>query len=328
MKAVAVTITRKETVELLPVDLPPSIGPNEVRGRTIVSLVSPGTEVHCNYLGLGGRFPSTPGYAAVFQAEQVGTDAGHIKPGTLLFCMGAHRSVQQLPASDVVPVPEGLAPEEAVLARLMGVTMTTLMTTEARPGDIVIITGAGPIGYLCAHMFAASGYEIVVVDPNPDRRRIVRESGIKTVFPSVPEDRGIAGKAALVIDCSGHEQAILDGARAVRKGGEVVLVGVPWKRHTDLTAHELLDVVFHNYVTLRSGWEWRLPLHTSDFNPHSIYGGFRLALRWLAERRIPTRGTITLHRPEDAQHVYQALLQGKASGLFHVFDWRTLSAAD
>jgi hypothetical protein len=101
-----------------------------------------------------------------------------------------------------------------------------------------------------------------------------------------------------------------------------VLIGVPWKRCTDVTAHELLDVVFHNYVVLRSGWEWELPRHAADFRPHSIYGGYRLALRWLAERRIPFKGLITLHRPQDAQNVYQALLHGRAKGLFQVFDWR------
>ena len=239
--------------------------------------------------------------------------------------MGRHQSIQQHSANSVVRVPDGLAAEEAVLARLMGVTMTTLMTTRACPGDVVLITGAGPVGYLCAHLFRISGYDVVVVDPDPRRRKAVGESGIKHVSSSVLGDDQIKGIVSLAIDCSGHEQAVLDGARVVRKGGEVVLVGIPWKRCTDLTAHELLDVVFHNYVVLRSGWEWELPYQSSDFRPHSIYSDYRLALRWLAENRIPSQGSITLHRPEEAQDVYQGLLHGKAKGLFQVFDWRNKS---
>ena len=328
MKALAVTVTRKEMAELLPVEPPASLGPDEVRGRTLVSLVSPGTELAWNYLGQGGQFPSTPGYSAVFVAEEIGSDVEGIEPGARLFCMGGHRSVQQRRANAAVPIPDGLAPREAVLARLMGVTATTLMTTAARPGDVVVITGAGPVGYLCAHLLMISGYGVLVVGPDPERRRIAKGSGLRNVFPSVPEDDEIEGGVAMVVDCSGHEQAVLDGARIVRKGGEVVLVGVPWKRYTDLTAHELLDVVFHRYCVLRSGWEWQLPHHASDFRPHSIYGSFRLALRWLAEQRIPCRELIALHRPQDAQDVYQGLLHGKTEGLFQVFDWRNQESAN
>ena len=304
-------------------DLPASVGPDEVRGRTLVSLVSPGTELAWNYLGKGGQYPSTPGYAAVFEAEKIGSQVSGIRPGECFLCMGGHRSVQQQPAHAIVPVPDGLAPREAVLARLMGVTMTTLMTTAARPGDLILVTGAGPVGFLCAHLFSISGYDVLVVEPDPARQNIARESGLGNVSASVPADDDIRGHVAMAIDCSGHEQAVLDGARAVRKGGEVVLVGVPWARRTDLTAHALLDVVFHNYVVLRSGWEWELPHHVSDFRPHSIYSGYGLALRWLDEGRIPSEGLIATHRPEDAQGVYQGLLRREAKGLFQVFDWQT-----
>ena len=305
--------------ELLPAELPGSLGPDEVRGRTLVSLVSPGTEISANYLS---ENPSTPGYAAVFLAEEIGSNVEGVKLGEQLFCMGGHRSVQQRPSNSVVRVPEGLKPQEAVLARLMGVTTTTLMTTLARPGDVVVVTGAGPVGYLCAHLFTISGYEVLVVEPNSQRRRIATESGLKKVFTSVPENDEINGSVAMVVDCSGHEQAVLDGARVVRKGGEVVLVGVPWSRSTDLTAHELLHVIFHKYCVLRSGWEWALPHHASGFQPHSIYGSFRLALRWLAEKRIPCEELIALHQPQNAQSVYQGLHRGTSEGLFQMFDWR------
>jgi threonine dehydrogenase-like Zn-dependent dehydrogenase len=321
----AVTITAREQAALLPVEPPGPLGPNEVRGPTIASLVSPGTELSWSYGGAGVEFPSSPGYAAVFRAEEVGGDVTGIDPGTCLLCMGPHRSFQHVEMEHVVPVPSGLAPTDAVLARLMGVTLTTLMTTKARPGDIVLITGAGPVGYLCAHLFRNSGYDVHIADPDGNRQRIAKASGIESVSASVPELSTIQEQVALAIDCSGNEQAVLDGARAVRKGGEVVLVGVPWKPRTELTAHELLDAVFKKYLILRSGWEWELPLHASNFRPHSIMDSFRLALRWLGEGRIPSDGLITLHSPKDAQAVYQSLLQGKAQGLFQVFDWQNLN---
>lgn len=320
MKHRAISITSKENAELVDIAAPGALGANAVRGRTVCTLISPGTELAWNYTGT--NFPSFPGYAAIFAATDVGAEVKGLSDGDLLFCMGGHRSFQQVEARAAHRVPKELPTEKAVLARLMGVSMTTLMTTAARPGDRVLITGAGPVGFLAAQMFALSGYDVLVAEPDAVRRRYVERSGIGHVFARMPvEDASIAGAVALVVECSGHEQAVLDACRMVRKRGEVVLVGVPWRRQTDAFAHELLSLVFHKYVVLRSGWEWELPHHAADFSPHSIHTGFDSALRWLADGRIRTDGLITQADPRDAQRAYQDLLHRRAEGLFTVFDW-------
>jgi len=322
MPAIAITVTSREEVALLPFEPPSRLGQNEVRGHTLITLVSPGTELAWNFLGQGGEFPNFPGYAAVFKVDEIGSKVKRIKPGDRVFCMGGHRSIQQHDARNVIPIPDNLSSQEAVLTRLMGVTMTTLMTTKARPGDNVLVLGLGPIGYLCVHMLRISGYEVFAVNRGAARQEIVKQSGIKNVASTVSELGDVKGKVALVIDCSGNEQAVLDGTSMVRRGGEVVLVGVPWERQTNIMAHDLLDVVFHKYVILRSGWEWELPHHGSEFHPHSIYSGYEVAMRWLAEGLVPVRGLIHLHKPSNAQQVYQNLLHRKEEGLFQVFDWQ------
>ncbi|MFH1707479.1 MAG: zinc-binding dehydrogenase [Planctomycetota bacterium] len=321
MKIKAVTVTGREQAALTTIAHDKPLGPNDVLGRTLVSLVSPGTELNWNYLGT--QFPTHPGYACVFRVDKVGAGVKQVKAGDTVFAMGGHRSVQQCDAGNVVVVPKGLKPEEAVIARLMGVTMATLKTAVARPGDMVIVAGAGPVGYLGAHLFAKAGYDVRVVEPDAGRRALVKKSGIATVYPAIPfDDPAVKGKVALVVECSGHEQAVLDACKIVRKRGEVVMVGVPWKRRTDLYAFDLLHAVFHQYTVLRSGWEWEVPNQSTDFQPHSIFSGFRLALRWLAEGRIPVRGHITRNDPRKAQAVYQDLIHSRAKGLFQEFDWR------
>jgi threonine dehydrogenase-like Zn-dependent dehydrogenase len=316
----AVAFTSQGRAELVPVEPPGPPGPNGVSGPTLATLISPGTELAVGYRE--GAFPLYPGYAAAFRAETIGERVEGVRPGDVLFCMGPHRSFQSAGDSEVVKVPDGLPPEQAVLARLMGVSMTTLTTAAARPGNLVLVSGAGPGGYLAAHVFRAAGYEILSAEPDAGRREGLRGSGVARVFPAIPvDDPDIAGRVALVVECSGHETAVLDACRVVRKRGEVVMVGVPWTRRTDLYLHGLLHAVFHRYVVLRSGWEWELPPHASDFRPHGLFENFRTALRWLSEGRIPVGDRLTVLPADDAPSAYERLNRGEFPGLFPVLDW-------
>lgn len=321
MNNYAITVTAKEKAEFLEVEFPQVLNPNEVRGKTLCSLISPGTELGFNYCG--SKFPTNPGYAAIFIAEEIGSEVKDIENGTVLFCQGKHRSFQQADVTRTVKVPTGLLPEKAVVARLAGVSMTTLTTTAARPGDMVIVSGAGPVGYLAAQIFSVSGYEVIIVEPDAARKELISKTcGLKT-FEKIPlEDNSITGKVALVVECSGHEHGVLDACKVVRKGGEVVMVGVPWQRKTEIYAHEILHEVFHKYVVLRSGWEWELPHFSADFRPHSIFSGYKTILKWLADDKIKIDGLVALLDPRTPQDVYQDLLNRRATGLFQIFDWR------
>lgn len=317
-----ITFTARERAELLSTERDAApIGPREVAGSTLATLVSAGTEIQGGYLG--SHFPAQPGYAAVFTVEQVGGEVSELQIGDRAFCMGGHRSWQRVPVENALRVPDSLASEQAVFARLMGVSMSTLTTTMARPPQRTLVTGLGPVGHLAAQIFHACGYQVTACDPDAARRGYAAQNGVPDVRAAVPlDDPQIAGRVALAVECSGHEQAVLDCCRAVCRRGEVTLVGVPWHRRTDLTAHALLHTIFHHYVVVRSGWEWELPLHETPFRTNSIFGNLSAALRWLAEGRVRVSNLIETARPSDAQQVYQSLLHHRWHKLAAVFDWR------
>jgi len=326
-----IVFTGQGKVELLNFDAAP-LGETEVRGRSLFTLISPGTELA--WLN-NGTYPLRPGYAAIFVAEVFGSSVSGISKGDILLCMGQHRSVQQIDYRFTLKVPFNLPPEIAVVARLMGVSMTTLMTTSARPGDRVLVCGAGPVGYLAAHQFAISGYRVTVIEPDPQRQLIMQRSGIVDVLSSVPlSDPEYDGKVALVVDCSGHEQAVLDGCKIVRKKGEIVLVGVPWKARTAILAHELLNAVFFKFAVVRSGWEWEIPVRSRDFlweelyegynnSAHSTLSGLQLALNWLAAGKVPVSGLISRQRISNPQDIYDQLIVKNIQEPFVVLDWAT-----
>lgn len=303
---------------------------DEIRGRTLCTLVSQGTEIGW---ANGDTFPVRPGYAAVFEVEEIGEGVSGVTLGERRFAMGYHRSSQTHMAGHTLPLPDGMLSETAVIARLMGVSMTTLMTTKARPGDRVIISGAGPVGFLAAHLFKIGGYRVTAVDPDALRREQLVQSGITDTRAAMPlDDPNLAGEVALVVDCSGHEGAVLEGCRIIRRMGEVVLVGVPWRGYTELTAHDVLNAVFFNHVTLRSGWEWELPMHARTFQweellegynntHHSIFGGFARALEWLTEGWIPLDGLVHRAKPDSPGKLYTDIMARRIDEPFIVLDW-------
>ncbi|HOX06553.1 MAG TPA: zinc-binding alcohol dehydrogenase [Planctomycetota bacterium] len=294
----------------------------EVAGRTLVSLVSAGTEL-ASYRGLIGAFPKSSGYAAVFEVDAVGSAVPDLKPGDRVFCMGNHRLLQRADRRECAPVPAGLEPERAVFARMMGITMSTLVTTTARPPDLVAVTGLGVVGSLGAQLFAASGYRVLACDPVESRREAARRAGLTDVREAIPlDDPEVKGRVALVLECSGHEAAVLAGCRAVRRRGEVVLVGVPWEKRAEMPAFDILHAVFHSYAVLRSGWEWEVPRQREDFRTGSLFENFRAAMEWIAAGRVRVDGLWEARSPRDCQAAYQDLLKGRCARLSVLFDWQ------
>lgn len=323
MNHYAVVMTRREFAELLP-DQPGTVGPGHVGGPTLASLISAGTEL--GYAYTSDKFPARTGYASVFRVDEVGPGVEHIEVGDVLLAAGEHRSYQIHPAGAVNKLPAGLSPQDGTFARLMGVSMSTLTTTTARPPERVIVTGLGPVGHLAAQIFQSCGYDVLAFDPDAGRRDLAVQGGITNVTATLPfENPAWDGKVALVVECSGHEAATLDACKIVKPRGEVVLIGVPWRKRTEISAHELLHAIFHRYAVVRSGWEWEVPRYPSEFRTGSIQENLQAALEWLASGRVHVSGLYSTYHPKDCQAAYQALLTAQEKSLAIVFDWTKLT---
>jgi D-arabinose 1-dehydrogenase-like Zn-dependent alcohol dehydrogenase len=237
---------------------------DEIAGYAVASAISPGTEIGCAFSGnQPERLPCSTGYAMVFCVQEAGPTSG-FAVGDLAFTMANHRSWVRTRGAQAWHVPAGLDPAVAALARLAAVSWTTLVTTAARPPSRVLVSGLGIVGNFAAQIFHAAGYRVLAVDPVAERRALLDHVGIETCAAASSCRAEWKEQIELAIDCSGHEAAILDACRLMRKGGEVVMVGVPWIPRTDIKAHALLDLVFHRYIRLRSGWEWEVPRQANE----------------------------------------------------------------
>lgn len=139
---------------------------------------------------------------------------------------GAFCDYVTLPADFAHPVPDALSDAAVGLLEPLSVGIWANRKGGTTAGDRVFITGAGPIGAVAALAARAMGAtDIVVSDPVESRRqRITELTSARAVDPTADFDASELG-ADVFLECSGATPALLDGIKATRPGGTVVMVG-------------------------------------------------------------------------------------------------------
>ncbi len=115
------------------------------------------------------------------------------------------------------------------------------------PTKTVLITGAGPIGAMAAGIAKAAGASLVIVsEPNEYRRDLAKKLGADILVNPLKENlvekimeltdgEGVDN----VLEMSGATPALIDGLKAIRKGGILVLLGI-FNKDVSLDINELI----------------------------------------------------------------------------------------
>lgn len=125
-------------------------------------------------------------------------------------------------------IPDTMTDEEAALVEPLSVAVHACRRAGVTAGSRVLITGAGPIGVMCAQAARAFGAtEIVVSDPMPLRRDYIAQHGADEVIdPVSTELADYAERFDVYLDASGNTRAVQSAFAAIRRGGTAVLVGM------------------------------------------------------------------------------------------------------
>ncbi len=191
------TIRIEETAQPVP-------GPSEVLVRTLVSAISPGTEmlfyrgqipegmaVDATIDGLGGEFgyPLSYGYALVGEVVALGTRAAEAWLGRRVFLFAPHQSYVVSRPENLLPLPVDLSAEQAVLLPFMETAVSFLMDAQPMIGEDVVVFGQGIIGLLATTLLADYPLgRLLTVDPLPLRRDWSLRKGAQEVFdPQAPD---------------------------------------------------------------------------------------------------------------------------------------------
>ena len=283
------------------------LGPTELIVRTHVTAISPGTEL-ARFGGKSLRFnagathaPFLPGYANIGTVLAAGA-AVPAAPGDRVYTMATHASIARVDLRQdlCVPVPAGLADEDAVFARLATVSMTTLLTTIARGGDAVAVVGLGLVGNLAAQIFQRCGMHVSAIDRSAARRAIAERCGLRHLHAAA-EDEVLAQRHRLVIEASGSAEALASAVGLAASGGEIVMIGAPWGgAENSVPSGRLTGEIFLRFLRLRSGSEWEIPRQPEPLAIGSIHQNSVTALDWLAAGQLQARPLITHRLPAEA----------------------------
>ncbi len=138
---------------------------------------------------------------------------------------GALTRYLAVPSDFAHPVPDTLSDQAAALIEPLSVAVWACRQGKVGLGEEVLVTGAGPIGVLCALVARAAGARPTVAEVHPDRRARARGLGLEDVVePSrlAPADR----RFHKLIECSGAPAALRQGLGLLGPGGRAVLVGM------------------------------------------------------------------------------------------------------
>lgn len=274
-----VRIVEDGTVDCHAYPLAP-LGDGMVRVRSVVTVVSPGTEL--TYLGRSATnpylhkrwdpdlrifVPGAPtqdhpivfGYRAagiVVESRDAATPLG-------LRLYGKWRHTEFTMLSGAVAreqaLPEGLSFDDgADLAQMLPICVNAVAFAEERHvGAPVVVFGCGPVGLILAQVVRATGAQrVYAVDRLPSRLAVASSLGLVPIDASAGDvaarlKRELGSEAIPVsFECAGSARALHEAIRVVRRRGTVVAVGFYQSEASGLF---LGDEFHHNGVEIRSG---------------------------------------------------------------------------
>jgi propanol-preferring alcohol dehydrogenase len=148
---------------------------------------------------------------------------------------GGYAEYVVLPAANVFPAPEHLAPAEcAILGNCLGTAYHAVRErARVQPlDDVVVVGGGGGVGIHAVQMAALFGGRVIAVDRGPQKLLRARELGASAVVDAAQEDVAAAvraltgGKGAdVVIELAGTTASLEASLRALARAGRLVVIG-------------------------------------------------------------------------------------------------------
>lgn len=203
------------------------LGEGEVRLETLAGAISVGTELPL-YRGDAREaspraYPFMTGYESLARIVEVGSGVVGLEPGQRVVATYGHRTAACLPAGSLIPVPDDIPEEMALLAILSNDASRGVGKLNVQPDASVLITGAGTIGLLTLHRLRWLGLKHVdVVEPLLERRALALELGAHAAY--APETLPKDARYAAGVECSSKQAGFALVQRQLEATGQLCVL--------------------------------------------------------------------------------------------------------
>ena len=148
-----------------------------------------------------------------------------------IFIDGGFAEYSKVPAKAVYKISSKVSPDQAVFVEPLSCVVNAVNRLEIRPGEIVVILGAGPMGLLFVQMVKVAGARKVIISEISEFRikEAYKNGATRVVNPqkedlvSAIREQTLTG-ADIVIDATGT--LLPNALQIVRKGGKILSFGM------------------------------------------------------------------------------------------------------
>ncbi len=216
----------------------PQPGPGEVLVQTIISAISPGTEMlfyrgqvppnlnadaTISALAEAISYPIKYGYACVGRVIAIGLDVDKNWMGALVFAFNPHESHFVAAPENLIAVPDGFHAEAAALLPNMETAVNFLMDGQPIIGERVAVIGQGIVGLLTMALLAQFPLdERIAIDGFARRRECSRRLGAKDAFDPMSTPHALRD-FDLIYELSGNPAALDQAINMAGFGGRIVV---------------------------------------------------------------------------------------------------------
>ncbi|HEX3778836.1 MAG TPA: alcohol dehydrogenase catalytic domain-containing protein [Pseudonocardiaceae bacterium] len=158
---------------------------------------------------------------------------------------GAFARYLRIPARLALRLPGDRSVEAAALLEPAACVVSSVLTGAPTTGQRIAVVGGGTLGLIAVQLLAAfRPVELVLVDDRADRRSLAARTGA-TATMTAAEFADAKLDADLVIEAAGGATSARAAMRAARRGGTVVLLGIPGNGAAGLDPVELVGAELH-----------------------------------------------------------------------------------
>lgn len=146
-----------------------------------------------------------------------------------IFCDGGFAEYNIVPSKQLLLIPKQLSLNQAIFFEPVSCAQHNWNVLNPRPGDSILIFGAGPMGCYFIRLAQLSGAsKIIVSEPSLYRMKVAKELGALVIKPEnlkkvvkSETERGVD----IAIDACGIPQVINQAIDLVRSGGKISTLG-------------------------------------------------------------------------------------------------------